>query len=87
LQADEGDGQQKQEMVGTQQRVTNATEQSLQGGEGSAVAHAKGVVGERRTGQEKNRQKRRAGDLQRPAQGQWQRIQKSILVGLIWRAF
>ena len=74
-------------MVRTQQRVTNATEQSLQGGEGSAVAHAKGVVGERWTGQEKNRQKRWPGDFQRPAEGQWQRSQKSILVGLSWRAF
>jgi len=44
-------------------------------------------VGERWTGQEKNRQKQWAGDLQRPAEGQWQRIQKSILVGLSWRAF
>ena len=74
-------------MVRTQQRVTNATEQSLKGGEFSAVAHAKGVVGERRTGQKKYRQKPGAGDLQQPAQGQWQRIQNSILVGLIWRAF
>jgi hypothetical protein len=45
------------------------------------------MVGERRTGQKKNRQKRRACDLQWPAQGQWQRIQKSILVGVDWRAF
>jgi hypothetical protein len=74
-------------MVGTQQRVPDSTEQSLQWGECSAVAHAKGMVGERRTGQKKNCQKRRAGDLQRPAQGQWQRIQKSILVGVDWRAF
>jgi len=45
------------------------------------------MMGDSWTSQKKNRQKRRAGDLQGPAQGQWQRIQKSILVGLIWRAF
>jgi hypothetical protein len=45
LQADEGDRQQKQQMVRSQQGVTNATQQSLQSRKVCAVSHPEGVMG------------------------------------------
>ena len=57
-------------MVRTQQRVAQATQQSLPGGQRVAVAHAEGMVGEGRAGDQQQPQETHGGLAQRPGRSQ-----------------